>query len=311
MWSRLVFPPWEKGQYACGGTDPAEHLGGDAKGIGKAFPLVARGAGARAQVEGWSLRGRGGRRTGRRPPERQLLKQAAPNRALKGSAGRSPHSWASAVTQTARAGPGVAKALRIPSATLCSGSHGSFRARPSSSSGEQGASELHPAGSWARSGGSAQTGAPRPAPGQRGPRHPSAPGSSTRETRAHDPGERGSGGAPALRSSVTPRRSLGFGRGERAGLCSQGCAQGGDPLGPSHCPAPRGRSPPCGYGPGRRAVAQAASASRLSMVLGPSAARFCVLRSSGGRKEPRGWRSKRGQALGLLRMVVWGPPTRP
>lgn len=60
---------------------------------------------------GGAFTGVGCRRTGRRPPERQLLKQPGPNRALKGSAGRSPHSWASAVTQTARAGPGVAKAL--------------------------------------------------------------------------------------------------------------------------------------------------------------------------------------------------------
>lgn len=62
---------------------------------------------------------------------------------------------------------------------------------------------------------------------------------------------------------------MGFGSGERAGLCSQGCAQRGDTLGPSHCPAPHGRSPgPPPRGPGCvRVPALHGAGAELSSIL--------------------------------------------
>lgn len=66
-----------------------------------------------------------------------------------------------------------------------------------------------------------------------------------------------------------------------------GSAEGGDTLGPSHCPAPRGRSPLCGYGPGCR-PALAAWASRLSRAQGPGAAQLCFLRALQAQNRPPG-----------------------
>lgn len=131
---------------------------------------------------------------------RQLLRQAEPNRALWGS--RTLPDVGAA--QAGLAVPGWQRRSGSPQLRLCP--------RPIFCALHQAPPRagrlrlLHPLGSPVGRGGFAQPGAPHSPLGVRGPRHPSAAGSSARGTREQIPAQLDSGGEPALWSSAGPTR---------------------------------------------------------------------------------------------------------